>query len=262
MRDDFDIKATADLGVLWEEAAAAFEAIRGIAARDNKVLTADRQSIETGSNPGLNVQITQSPARGRAVLNKANPVENKIIVGVERQVIRLSLIRAYYIGVLREVEGIISNREREIEEAREKQKEGDIFYRIVEEFVARDNPTGNVLIKTQLTGNLSDVIADEIVSEMNSGFIGRVKGELSANESGVGSDRTRAMVVAEEALLYSNVFLPDLELRMGTATHNDLLAALNNLKNASRDGHTSGAAAERQTIADILANYQNALEVA
>lgn len=262
VRDDFDNQTATELSVLWEEVAAAFEAVRGTAARDNKVLTADRQSIETGSNPGLDVQITQSLERGRAAINKANPVEDKIMIGIEREIIRLSLVRAYYIGVLREIEGIISNRDREIEKAREKQKEGEIFYRIVESFVARDNSGGNVLIKTQLTGNLSDVVADEIVSEMSAGLIGRVKGELSANELSVGSDRERAMVVAEEAWLYSNIFLPDLELRLGTAVQNDLLSALNNLKNASRDGDTSSATNERQIISDILADYQDALNTA
>lgn len=262
VRDNFEVTSTVGLSELWEEAAAAFEAIIGTAARDNKILTDDRQSIKAGSNPGLDIQITQSLERGRVALNKGNFVEDKITVGIEREIIRLSLVRAYYIGVLREVEGIISNRDREIEEAREKQKEGEIFYRIVESFVARDNPVGNVLIKAQLTGNLSDVTADEIVSEMSAGFIGRVKGELSVNELSVGSDRERAMVVAEEALLYSNIFLPDLELRLGTAVQNDLLSALNNLKNASRDGDISSAVNERQVITEILANYQDALKAA
>jgi len=42
VRSDFDTKTTADLSVMWETAAAAFVAISGTAARDNKVLTVDR----------------------------------------------------------------------------------------------------------------------------------------------------------------------------------------------------------------------------
>lgn len=262
VRDDFDTKASDELVVIWDEATEAFQAIKGTAARDNKILTADRQAIETGTNPGLDVLITEAFARGRTALNKANADEDKIVIGVERQNIRLSLARAYYIGVLREVEGIISNRDRELDEALEKQKEGEIFYRIIESFVARDNPTGNVLIKSQLTGNVANVVADEIVSELSKGFIGRVKGELGANETSVGNDREKAKIVAEEALLYANVFVDDLELRLGSTIRNDFVNALNNLKTASNDGNVSQASDARQTITDILANYENELVLA
>ena len=262
VRDDFASKTTAELLVTWEEAAAAFVAIKGTAARDNKVLTADRQTIETGSNPGLDVQITDAFARGRTALNKDNADEDKITVGIERQNIRLSLARAYYIGVLREIEGIISNRERDLEEALEKQTEGEVFYRIIESFVARDNPVGNVLIKTQLTGNVANVVADEMVSELSKGFIGRVKGELGANEESVGSDREKAKIVAEEAVLYSNVFADDLELRLGAASRTNLDNALTDLTVASNDGDTASAATARQAITDILASYENELVLA
>ncbi len=262
VRDDFDDKTTAELVPKWDEATAAFEAIRGTAARDNKVLTTNRQDIETGNNPGLDAQISDAFIRGRAALSKENAAEDKITIGIERQNIRLSLVRAYYIGVLREVEGIISNRDRELEEALEKQKEGEIFYRIIESFVTRDNPAGNVLIKDQLTGNVANVVADEIVSELSKGFIGRVKAELGANEASVGTDRERAKIVAEEALLYANVFVDDLELRLSTATRNDFVSALTNLKNASNDDDTSKASDARQEISDILANYENELVLA
>ena len=262
VRDDFDDKTTAELASQWDEATAAFEAIRGTAARDNKILTTNRQSIETGNNPGLDVQITDALARGRTALNKDNAVEDKITIGIERQNIRLSLARAYYIGVLREVEGIISNRDRELEEALEKQKEGEIFYRIIESFVARDNPVGNVLIKDQFTGDVADVVADEIVSELSKGFIGRVKGELGANEESVGNDREKAKIVAEEALLYANVFVDDLELRLGSTTRNELANALSNLKVASNDDDASQAGDARQTITGILENYENELVLA
>ncbi len=262
VRDDFDDKTTTELVSEWDEATAAFEAIRGTAARDNKILTADRQTIETGNNPGLDVQIIDAFARGRMALNKDNAVEDKIAIGIERQNIRLSLARAYYIGVLREVEGIISNRDRELEEALEKQKEGEIFYRIIEDFVARDNPAGNVLIKDQFTGDVADVVADEVVSELSKGFIGRVKAELGANEESVGNDREKAKIVAEEALLYANVFVDDLELRLGSTTRNELENALSNLKVASNDDDVSQAGDARQTITGILENYENELVLA
>lgn len=262
VRDDFDDKTAAALVLKWDEATAAFEAIKGTAARDNKVITTNRLTLETGNNPGLDIQVTDALARGRAALNKENAAEDKITIGIERQNIRLSLARAYYIGVLREVEGIISNRDRELAEALEKQKEGEIFYRIVESFVARDNPTGNVLIKSQLTGNVANVVADEIVSELSKGFIGRVRAELAANETSVGNDRENAKIVAEEALLYANVFVDDLELRLGSTARNDIVNALSSLKTASNDDNASQASDARQAITDILANYENELVLA
>lgn len=261
VRDDFDASSTATLTQQWEQAIAAFEAIKGTAARENRVISADRQSIEAGSNPGLDVAITESFARGKTALSKTNPAEDKITVSIERQVIRISLARTYYIGVLREVAGILSNID-DATEAREAQKEGEIFYRIIESFVSRDNPLGNKRIKEQLTGNVADVDADQMVSELNKGFIGRVKSELTANESSVGSDRGRAMEVAEEALLYANVFLPDLEIRMDTATRSNIEIALNALITASNAGDTASATDARQTISTILADYENTLELA
>lgn len=261
-RDDFDNKASDALIQTWSEAIAAFQAIKGTAARENKVLTADRQSIETGSNPALDIQITEAFARGQTALNKENPAEDKIALSIERQVIRLSLARAYYIGVLREVEGIISNRDRDLLEAREKQKEGEIFYRIIESFIKQDNPTGNALIKAQFTGNVSNVVANEIVSELSRGFMGRVNAELKANETSIGTDRGRAMEVAEEAQLYANVFLADLELRLDPNVRANLENALISLKDASNANNASSAEAIRQTISDILANYEKQLDIA
>lgn len=259
VRDDFDTADSATLNLVWDEAVAAFEAVKGTAARDNKVITTDFQSIETGSSPGLDILITESFERGRVALNKENPDEDKIAIRIERQIIRLSLIRAYYIGVLREVEGIISNRDRDIEEALEKQKEGEIFYRIIEEFIIRENATGNELIKSQFVGDLAQVEANAIVSELSRGFIGRVQAELAANETSIASDRGRAMEVAEEALLYANVFLEDLEIRLGSGTRGSLESALNNLKDASNENDEAKAAQARENTNEILLAYTDEL---
>lgn len=261
VRDNFDTSSSTALTQQWEEAIAAFQAIKGTAARENRVISADRQSIEAGTNPALDIAISESFTRGQTALGKTNPAEDKITVAIERQIIRISLARAYYIGVLREVTGILSNLE-EIDEAREAQKEGEIFYRIIESFVSRDNPLGNKLIKAQLTGDVANVNADQMVSELNKGFIGRVKSELTANESSVGSDRGRAMEVAEEALLYANVFLADLEIRMGIEKKNEIETALNKLKTASNAGNTTAATDARQTISAILDDYEDVLELA
>ncbi len=261
VRDDFETASTESLTATWDEAEAAFEAIRGTAARDNKVITADRQSIETGNNPALDVQIAAAFARGRTALNKQNPTEDLIEIKIARQIIRLSLVRAYYIGVLREVEGIVSNRDRDIAEAREKQKEGEIFYRILEEFIIRENATGSEFIKAQMTGNITDVDADTVVSELSKGFIGRVRAELSANESSISDDRGRAMEVAEEALLYAGNFLDDFEIRLDSTSRAALENALNDLIVASSASDAAGAEQARQRIEDQLIVYEETLSI-
>ncbi|MDP1775534.1 MAG: hypothetical protein Q8K94_02845 [Moraxellaceae bacterium] len=261
VRDNFDSSTTVALGQKWDEATAAFQAIKSTAARENKIISADKQSIVTGSNPALDIQITEALARGKTALNKTNSTEDKITVSIERQVIRIALARAYYIGVLREVAGILSNKD-DLEGAREAQKEGEIFYRIIESFITKDNPLGNLLIKAQLMGNVANVGADHIVSELNKGFIGRVKAELKANESSVGTDRGRAMEVAEEALLYANIFLPDLEIRLSAPLRSNMESALNDLKSASNAGDVTKATGARKTVSDILASYESELELA
>ncbi|GJL75165.1 hypothetical protein [Nitrosomonas sp.] len=262
VRDDFDTADTDALNLKWNEAVAAFEAIKGTAARENKVLTADRQSIENGDNPTLDIQISMAFERGRAALNKQNPAEDKIEISIVRQIIRLSLARAYYIGVLREVEGVISNRDRDIAEAREKQKEGEIFYRIIEDFIIRENAMGSELIKIRFTGDIAQVEADQIVSELSKGFIGRVRAELAANEASIADDRGRALEVAEEAILYANTFMADLELRLDSASRVSLETALNSLKAASNDMDAAIAEQARQAATDILLTYEQTLNVA
>lgn len=260
VRDDFDDLDTSKLSLSWDEAYAAYQPLVGTADRENKVLTADRTKIETGSNPNLEDQITVAFIRGQKALDKKNPKEDEITIGVQRQVIRLSLVRAFYIAVLREVEGVLNNRDSNPEKAFENQKEGEVYYKIIEEFVSRDNSIGNETIKSQLTGELSGVVADTIVSELSKGFIGRVQGELDANESALDEgDRGDAVIVAEEALLYSKVFLEDLELRLGTKNLGEIEDALNDLRDASNKLKASDADAARQTTTTIIDNYENEL---
>jgi hypothetical protein len=101
------------------QAEAAFVAIEKTVARENQVLTADKKALEAGTNPGLDVAIKNSFARVKTALNKSNPNEDFATLQVERYGIRMSLARAYYIGVLREVSGVISNRDADTDEARE-----------------------------------------------------------------------------------------------------------------------------------------------
>ena len=259
-RDDFEEDDTSELRQYWDQAYAAYQPLIGTADRENKVLTSDRTNIDTGSNPNLEDQITVAFIRGQKALGKKDSEEDEITLGIQRQVIRLSLVRAFYIAVLREVEAILDNRDSNTEKAGEVQKEGEVYYRILEEFVSRDNPTGNETIKSQLTGELSDVTADTIVSELSKGFIGRVEGELEENEEALSeNDRGDAMILAEEASLYSGVFLEDLELRLGAENLGEIEDALNDLRDASNKLKTSDADAARQTITTIINNYESEL---
>jgi hypothetical protein len=140
------------------------------------------------------------------------------------------------------------------------QKEGEVYYRIIEEFVSRDNPEGNEIIKSQLTGDLADVNADTLVSELSKGFIGRVRGELESNASALNAnDRGDAMVTAEEALLYSGVFLEDLELRLGADDSEAMEDSLHDLKDASDAVNKADADIASQTISTILDSYETEL---
>lgn len=260
VRDDFHDGKKSDLKFLWDEAYAAYQAIIGTADRENKVLTEDRTSIETGSNPNLEDQITVAFIRGQKALDRKDHDEDEITIGVQRQVIRLSLVRAFYIAVLREVEGVLNSRDSDPEKALVFQKEGEVYYRIIEEFVSRDNPEGNEIIKSQLTGDLADVNADTMVSELSKGFIGRVRGELESNASALnGNERGDAMVTAEEALLYSEVFLEDLELRLGANDSEEIEDALNDLRDASDEVNKTNADTASQTISTILISYESEL---
>lgn len=260
VRDEFDDEDSSDLIQDWDHAYAAYIPLIGTADRDNKVITSDRTNIDTGSNPNLEDQILVAFIRGKEALKKKNPTEDEITVGVQRQVIRLSLVRAFYIAVLREVEAVLDNRDTNTDKALEVQKEGEVYYRIIEEYVSRDNPTGSETIKSQFTGDLSGVDADTIVSELSKGFIGRVEGELESNESVLNAgNRLDAMVTAEEALLYSRVFLEDLEIRLGLEEKEKIEDALHDLRHASDSKNKVKADTASQTIRDILDSYENEL---
>lgn len=261
IRDEFESATSATLIQILEETEAVFQAVSATAARSNEVLSADRQFIEEGSNPGLDVQITESLARIRTALNKNNPDEDFATFSVERYVTRMSLARAYYIGVLREVRGVIENRNSDLNTARIQLKEGEVFYRIIESLVARDNPTGNALIKTQLAGNAADVVADEIVSELNKGFIGRVKGEMDGQANSIGVDRVHAMAEAAGAMAFAKILLPDLELRLGTEARVNLETALSDLQTASSDNSVPNSAIARDAISAILNSYEAELNL-
>lgn len=261
IRNQFNTATSAELVQMLDEVVAAFQAISGTVARANQVLTADRLMIVEGSNPALDVQFNESVARIRTALAKNNPTEDFATVSVERYTTRLALGRAYYIAVLREVAGAMENKNTDPETAAIEQKEGEIFYRIIESLVARDNPVGNQLIKAQLSENAVNLVADEIVSELSKGFIGRVKGEMNGQAESIGTDRVQAMAEASGTAAYARVFLPDVEVRLGAEVRSNLETVLNNLQIASSENSVSKSAEARDAITAILDSYENTLNL-
>lgn len=260
IRDQFETGTSDVLAAMLDESVAAFQAISGTVARENQILTADRQALEAGSNPGLDVEVNDQFSKIRAALNKSNLEEDFITVQIARYAIRMSLARAYYIGVLREVAGIIKQRGVDPDETSVLQKEGEIFYRIIESLVARGNPAGSLRIKTQLTGDPSKVVADEIVSELGKGFIGRVVAEMNGQASAITEkDRPHAVAEAAGAKYFARVLLPDLELRLGAADRGSLENELENLMTASNELSAPKSEQARNAITAILTKYENAL---
>ncbi|MDE2387821.1 MAG: hypothetical protein KGN35_01860, partial [Betaproteobacteria bacterium] len=234
IRDQFKTGTTVDLTAMLDEAVAAFQAISATVARENQVLTVDKQGLQAGSNPGLDVEINDHFSKVRTALNKSNLDEDFITVQVARYAIRMSLARAYYIAVLREAGGAIEHRNTDPEETSTDQKEGQVFYRIIESLVARGNPAGSLRIKAQLTGDASAIVADEIVSELGKGFIGRVVAEMDGQTNAI-KEKNREAAVAEAAgaKYFARVLLPDLELRLGATDRGSLENELENLLAAS-----------------------------
>ncbi|MBV6448071.1 MAG: hypothetical protein FCKEOINB_01715 [Nitrosomonas sp.] len=260
IRDQFKTGTTVALTAMLDEAVAAFQAISATVARENQVLTADRQAIEAGSNPGLDAEINDHFSKVRVALSKSNPDEDFITVQVARYAIRMSLARAYYIAVLREVSGAIEHRNTDPEETSIEQKEGEVFYRVIESLVARGNPAGSLRIKAQLTGDASTIVADEIVSELGKGFIGRVAAEINGQANAIKEkDRAGAMAEAAGAKYFARVLLPDLELRLGAADRGSLENELENLLTASNSVDAPKSEQARNAISAMLTKYENAL---
>lgn len=260
IRDQFKTAPSAELIAMLDQSVAAFQAISSTVARENQVLTADRQGLVAGSKPGLDVDVNNFFTQVRTALNKSNPDQDFNTVQIARYGIRLSLTRAYYIGVLREVSGILNNRTTDPDEARIAQKEGEIFYRIIEPLVARGNPAGSLIIKKQLTGAFSNVAADEIVSELGKGFIPRAIAELTGQERAITSgDRAVALAEAAGAKYYARIFLPDLELRIGATERANLEQQLENLLAASEELSATKSKEARDAITAILTKYENQL---
>jgi hypothetical protein len=256
--DNFDSMATDELALEWDRAHSAYQALIGVTSGSNKVLTEDKLTIEDGSNPDLDDQVTLALMNGRNALNKVN-ADDRISVAKARENIIIPLVGGFLKGTLSEVGGLINNRNSDVDQATVEQKEAELLYRTVEVFIAQDNPTGNAAIKAQLTGDLANVVANEIVIEISKGVIGQVKRDIGQIESTIAADKNQAIVAAERVSLYANIFLPDLALRLGSLQHVEMQNALQDLKEAIATDDISRAIAARTAITDIISAYEGEL---
>ncbi len=260
IRNQFETETTVVLNQMLDEMVASFQAISANVARANEVLSTDKQSIVEGSNPGSDIAFNESVARIRVALNKSNPEEDAGVVAVERYVTRISsLARAYYNAVLREVAGAMESRNTDVEEMRKELKEGEVFYRTIESLVARDNPVGNLLIKARLTGNGSDLVADEIVSNLNKGMLGRSRGEMA--NIATADNRVGRMAEASGTVEFAKIFMPDLELRLGATVRGNLETALNDLNSAVKADDAAKSATAQAAITAIFDSYESELNL-
>lgn len=256
--NQFDNLSADQLILEWDRAYSAFQAISGTASRLNKVLTSDKKSLQDGRDPDLDYQILQAFEYGKQALAKTSE-ENHLDVSIAREGIVVPLVRTYLIGVLREVEGIIGNRDADVADAREAQVEGEYFYRIIEGFIAQDNPSGSNRIKAQLIGDLATVSADEIVSDISKGMIGQINRSINQIAATFSTDKSQALIAVEAIDLYASSFLPDLELRLDTLRRVKIENAIRNLKHAIQTTDSERAVAAKAVIDDVLSQYQGQL---
>ncbi|MDE2389706.1 MAG: hypothetical protein KGN35_11625, partial [Betaproteobacteria bacterium] len=242
----------------WDRAYTAYSAIAKTANKEDKVLSADKQSIVSGSDADLDYQITAAFVQGKRTFDKANTGDAQTLA-LARENIVIPLVRSFLIGVLREAQGIIEHRTGEADEARKDQVEAEYFYRIVEGFIAQDNPSGSNQIKAQFTSDLSNVAADKIVSEISRGILGQVARSIHQIEANFTADKNQAVLALERLSLYTGVFLADLGQRLNASKRANLENAIRDLKDAINNGNSDRAIELRSIMTGILTEYEGKL---
>ena len=106
---------------------------------------------------------------------------------------------------------------------------------------------------------MTDVVANEIVIEISKGIIGQAKRNINQVESTFAVDMNEAVLAAERVVLNVNIFLPDLELRLGSQQRAEMQNALQDLKEAIRTNDASKALVAGSAINEIIAAYEGEL---
>lgn len=106
---------------------------------------------------------------------------------------------------------------------------------------------------------MANVVANEIVSEISKGIIGQINRNVSVIGAAFGVDRNQALLASERVSLYINIFLPDLELRLGSLERVKMQNALQDLREAGETDDVSKALTAGSTILEIISAYEREL---
>lgn len=259
----FNEQSADALNVLWDEGFAAFAAIDGTIGQTARVLSNDKLLIEDSVDPGLNDNVVRAFINGQDAINKdADDSDEGAADGdltrikVQRQIIRFTMERGFYLVVLKEIKGVLEKRDSNPDGARKNQKEGEVFHTAIADKVNKDNPDGNAIIEAQLTGPLEDVVADTLVREYSKAWVNGTIRELDGNSGAMADDNIqKAVETAHEGILFANMMIDDLEQRLTKDDRDTVTRSFGDLILASAKGSKAEALALRETIRGILADY-------
>lgn len=263
VKSNFNIEETNELNRLWDEGFAAFNVISGTINQLNRILSDDGALIVDSVNSGLAVNVLKAFINGQDAINKDADDEDDGIqdgdltrIKVQRQIIRFTMERAFYLVVLKEVKGALEKMGSEPDGALVNLKEGEVYHRAIAEKVSKDNEPGNKIIEAQLTGGLADISANTIIKEYSKAWLNGTIRELDGNSGAMADgDTQKAIETGHEGRLFAEMMIDDLGQRLGKTDRDIVTKSFGDLILASAKGIENDASTLRETISDILEEY-------
>ena len=267
VKDNFNQLSTAELNKLWDEGFAAFDSVDGTVGQTAKVLSEDKLFILDSSDPGLNDNVIRAFINGQDAINKDSLSQDDggsdadlTRIKVQRQIIRFTMERGFYLIVLKEVKGALEKRDNDPDGAKINQKEGEVLHRAIASKVLRDNPDGNVIIEDQLSGPLEGIVADILIKEYSKAWMAGTVRELDGNSGAMrDGDIQKAIETGHEGILFASMLIDDLEQRLGKDVRDTVTRTFGNLILSSAKGSVDDALEQRNIIRDILEQYEETL---
>ena len=177
-------------------------------------------------------------------------------IKVQRQIIRFTMERAFYLVVLKEVKVALEKMGSDPDGALVNLKEGEVYHRAIAEKVSKDNEPGNKIIEAQLTGSLADISAGIIIKEYSKAWLNGTIRELDGNSGAMtDGDTQKAIETAHEDRLFAEMMIDDLGQRLGKTDRDIVTKSFGDLILASSKGAETSALTLRETIRDILEEY-------
>ncbi len=267
VKDGFNEKTTEELNMLWDESFAAFDAVDGTINQSARALSEDGLFIVDVGNAGLDDDVTRAFINGQDAISRDSvDLDDGAADGdltsikVQRQIVRFSMERGFYLVVLKEIKSLLEKLEENPDGAKVNQKEGEVYHRAIASKVARDNEAGNSIIEAQLSGPLEDIVADTIIREYSKAWLNGTIRELDGNSGAMADgDIQKAIETAHEGILFANMMIEDLEQRLDKTKRDTVTKAFGDLKLASANGFKERSLELRETIRAILAEYAETL---